>query len=76
VDEYLDRAEKLKEHLAKSNEKRARSAVGANGKETGGSGGTGKSKDGEGDDDDPEVKKLRAGLTSKCTIYYTFIKLR
>lgn len=42
MDEYLERAEKLKEHIAKSDEKRARTAVGANGKETGGSGGAGK----------------------------------
>jgi len=33
--EYLDRAEKLKEHLAKSNEDRSRRAVGANGGENG-----------------------------------------
>ncbi|KAG8702676.1 Vacuolar protein sorting-associated protein 4 [Ceratobasidium sp. 395] len=63
VDEYLERAEKLKEHIAKSDEKRARAAVGANGKETGGSGGAGK-KGGDDDDTDPDVKKLRAGLTS------------
>lgn len=63
VDEYLERAEKLKEHIAKSDEKRARTAVGANGKETGGSGGSGK-KGGDEDDTDPDVKKLRAGLTS------------
>ncbi|KAG9127947.1 Vacuolar protein sorting-associated protein 4 [Ceratobasidium sp. 392] len=63
VDEYLERAEKLKEHIAKSDEKRARAAVGANGKETGGSGGAGK-KGSDDDDTDPDVKKLRAGLTS------------
>ena len=42
IDEYLERAEKLKEHLSKSEEKRARRAVGANGMSTGGSGGSGK----------------------------------
>jgi vacuolar protein-sorting-associated protein 4 len=42
VDEYLERAEKLKEHISKADEKRARAAVGANGRETGGSGGSGK----------------------------------
>ncbi|KAF8531021.1 AAA-domain-containing protein [Gautieria morchelliformis] len=65
VTEYLNRAEKLKEHLSKSEEKRSRSAVGANGRETGGGGGTGKNKKEDDDDDqDPDVKKLRAGLTS------------
>lgn len=44
VTEYLNRAEKLKEHLGKSEEKRSRSAIGANGKETGGGGGAGKNK--------------------------------
>ena len=42
VDEYLDRAEKLKEHLSKAEEKRSRRAVGANGTTTGGPGGSGK----------------------------------
>ncbi|KAK0549297.1 Vacuolar protein sorting-associated protein 4 [Tilletia horrida] len=61
--EYLDRAEKLKEHLAKSQESKGRRAVGANGSETGvgGAGGTGKDDD---DGVDPETKKLRAGLSS------------
>ncbi|PWZ00584.1 putative VPS4-vacuolar sorting protein [Testicularia cyperi] len=62
--EYLDRAEKLKEHLAKSNEDRGRAAVGANGAEKGVGGSTGGKKDGEDDDVDPETKKLRAGLSS------------
>ena len=35
VTEYLDRAEKLKVHLAKVDDKRAKSAIGANGKESG-----------------------------------------
>lgn len=42
VGEYLSRAEKLKQHLSKSEEKRARSAVGANGRESGVGGGAGK----------------------------------
>lgn len=62
--EYLDRAEKLKEHLAKSNEDRSRAAVGANGAEKGIGGSTGGKKDGEDDDIDPETKKLRAGLSN------------
>ena len=66
--EYLDRAEKLKEHLAKSNEDRGRAAVGANGAEKGVGGSTGGKKDGEDDDVDPETKKLRAGLSSKYDV--------
>ena len=42
ISEYLERAEKLKEHLNKESEKRARRAVGANGAATGGTGGAGK----------------------------------
>ena len=41
ITEYLERAEKLKEHLNKSEEKKARRAVGANGSSTGGPGGSG-----------------------------------
>lgn len=55
--EYLDRAEKLKEHIAKSEEKRSRAKVGASG--GGGSEAGGPSSK---DDDDPEIKKLRQGL--------------
>ncbi|PWN49285.1 putative VPS4-vacuolar sorting protein [Violaceomyces palustris] len=62
--EYLDRAEKLKEHLAKSNEDRSRRAVGANGAERGVGGSNGAKKDEEDGDVDPETKKLRAGLSS------------
>ncbi|KAF9514516.1 hypothetical protein BS47DRAFT_1376522 [Hydnum rufescens UP504] len=65
ADEYMDRAEKLKEHLVKAGERRSRSAVGANGTPNSGVGGTGRGDKGDGDDgDDPEVKKLRAGLSS------------
>jgi len=41
INEYLARAETLKEHLTAAGEKRARSAVGVNGA-TGGPGGGGK----------------------------------
>nr|XP_019046743.1 vacuolar protein-sorting-associated protein 4 [Kwoniella bestiolae CBS 10118]OCF25673.1 vacuolar protein-sorting-associated protein 4 [Kwoniella bestiolae CBS 10118] len=59
--EYLDRAEKLKEHIAKSEEKRTKAKVGVNG--AGGSTAGGPDvKDGGGDGDDPEIKKLRQGL--------------
>ncbi|KIM39058.1 hypothetical protein M413DRAFT_447414 [Hebeloma cylindrosporum] len=57
--EYLGRAETLKQHL--TTEKRGKSAIGVNGS-GGAAGPTGKSKDGEEDDQDPETKKLRAGL--------------
>lgn len=64
VAEYLDRAEKLKESLSVNEEKRSRSAVGANGKISG-SGGGSRGEGGKDDEgDDPDVKKLRAGLTS------------
>ncbi|KAF6751373.1 katanin p60 ATPase domain-containing protein [Ephemerocybe angulata] len=59
VDEYLSRAETLKEHLAQS-EKKGKNAIA-----TGASGPGGKKKDTEENDDDqdPETKKLRAGLS-------------
>ncbi|KLT43753.1 putative ATPase [Cutaneotrichosporon oleaginosum] len=56
--EYLDRAEKLKEHIAKSEEKRSRAKVGASGGGGSEAGGPSTGKD----DDDPEIKKLRQGL--------------
>ncbi|KAF2459508.1 vacuolar sorting ATPase Vps4 [Lineolata rhizophorae] len=58
--EYMERAEKLKNHLAdtdKGNRKKP-SAVGANGKVSGGSG-KGKEDD---DEEDPDSKKLRGAL--------------
>ncbi|THH27482.1 hypothetical protein EUX98_g6703 [Antrodiella citrinella] len=68
IDEYMNRAEILKGHLQGSEEKRARKAIGANGLANGGSAGGGKKKSGGGDDDDdgqdPETKKLRAGLAN------------
>lgn len=64
--EYLDRAEKLKQHLAQSkDDKGGRNAIGANGSEKGVGAGAGPKKDGEGgDDQDAETKRLRAGLSS------------
>jgi vacuolar protein-sorting-associated protein 4 len=64
VDEYLERAEKLKTHLTKP-EKQARAAVGVNGQVAG----SGKKGGGEeGDEQDADVKKLRAGLTSTSMV--------
>jgi vacuolar protein-sorting-associated protein 4 len=63
MDEYLERAEKLKDHLAQADEKRSRQAVSSNGKASGGSGGSGQSKGGD-DDVDSDTKKLRQGLAS------------
>ena len=62
--EYLDRAEKLKEHIAKSEEKRTRTKVGASGSSSAAqSGGPSVGEGGGGgDNDDPEIKKMRAGL--------------
>ncbi|KAJ3508274.1 hypothetical protein NMY22_g16666 [Coprinellus aureogranulatus] len=61
VNEYLSRAETLKEHLAEK-ETRGRSAIGANGT-AGSAGPSGKKKDGDDDEQDAETKKLRAGLS-------------
>jgi len=61
--EYMERAEKLKQHLNendKSNKKKP-SAVGANGKVSAGSG-KGKGGDDEDEEQDPESKKLRGAL--------------
>ncbi|EKM60596.1 uncharacterized protein PHACADRAFT_246626 [Phanerochaete carnosa HHB-10118-sp] len=63
IEEYISRAESLKEHMQQAEDKRAKKAVGADGMANGGSGGKGMKK-GDDDDTDPEVKKLRAGLTS------------
>lgn len=59
--EYLDRAEKLKTHIAKQDEKRPSSKVAANGSGSGTVAGGPDVKDG---DDDPETKKLRQGLSN------------
>ncbi|WRT68134.1 uncharacterized protein IL334_005109 [Kwoniella shivajii] len=65
--EYLDRAEKLKEHIAKSEEKRTKAKVGVNGGGGSAAGGPDVKGDGGGggggnEGDDPEIKKLRQGL--------------
>jgi hypothetical protein len=66
--EYLERAEKLKEHLSKADDKKAKAKVGANGASGGSQGPSGGGgKDGE-DGDDPEIKKLRAGLSSESCV--------
>ena len=61
VGEYMERAEKLKAHLAENDKgnKKKPAAVGSNGKV---SGGTGKGKDDDDDEQDPESKKLRGAL--------------
>ncbi|KAI9809643.1 MAG: Vacuolar protein sorting-associated protein 4 [Sarcosagium campestre] len=63
VTEYMERAEKLKNHLAEGDRgnRKKPSAVGANGKVSSGSG---KGKTGNSDDEeqDPEAKKLRGAL--------------
>ncbi|KAH9043881.1 AAA-domain-containing protein [Lactarius pseudohatsudake] len=68
ITEYISRAEQLKDHLAQTNEKRARRAMGANGMANGGAGGEGKRKDDDDGDQDPEVKKLRAGLMNAIIV--------
>ncbi|KAH7104695.1 katanin p60 ATPase domain-containing protein [Auriculariales sp. MPI-PUGE-AT-0066] len=60
LNEYLERAEKLKSHLA-NQEKRSKSAIGSDGKPSAGKKGEG---EGEGGEDDADVKKLRAGLSN------------
>lgn len=59
--EYMERAEKLKNHLADQDKanKRKPAAMGANGKA---SNGAGKGKDDEDDEQDPEAKKLQGAL--------------
>lgn len=64
VSEYMDRAEKLKAHLADAEAKRKKPGmVGANGTSTGG---TGKGKDGDDGAEpiDEDSKKLRSALAS------------
>ncbi|TKX21099.1 putative vacuolar protein sorting-associated protein-6 [Elsinoe australis] len=59
--EYMERAEKLKNHLAdqENGNRKKPAAMGANGKA---SNGAGKGKGDEDDDQDPESKKLRGAL--------------
>ena len=60
VGEYMERAEKLKKHLAMQDGKKKPAAVGSNGKV---SGGGGKGEDGDGDGaEDADAKKLRGAL--------------
>ncbi|EEH09006.1 vacuolar sorting-associated protein [Histoplasma capsulatum G186AR] len=56
--EYMERAEKLKNHLAGNDNRKKPSAVGANGRVAHGSGKGAK----DDDDEDAEAKKLRAAL--------------
>ncbi|KAH9458577.1 hypothetical protein Pst134EB_010874 [Puccinia striiformis f. sp. tritici] len=60
MEEYLERAEKLKTHVSTPDDKRGRQAVGANGKSANGEGGSGANADG----DDADTKKLRGALSS------------
>ncbi|KAL8892444.1 MAG: hypothetical protein Q9192_005610 [Flavoplaca navasiana] len=59
--EYMERAEKLKNHLAEADKgnKKKPAAVGSNGKV---SGGGGKGKDDDDEEADPDAKKLRGAL--------------
>ena len=59
--EYMERAEKLKNHLAETDKssKKKPAAVGSNGKV---SGSGGKGKDDEDEEQDPDAKKLRGAL--------------
>ncbi|KAH7884041.1 AAA-domain-containing protein [Phlebopus sp. FC_14] len=61
IEEYLSRAEMLKKHIQVQEEQKSRRAVNANGIV---SGVGGKGKEGGDEDQDPEIKKLRAGLSS------------
>ncbi|KAF9235871.1 P-loop containing nucleoside triphosphate hydrolase protein [Melanogaster broomeanus] len=61
IEEYLSRAETLKKHIQTQDEQRSRKVISANGSSTAVAG---KGKEGGDDDQDPELKKLRAGLSS------------
>ncbi|CAF9923561.1 MAG: Vacuolar protein sorting-associated protein 4 [Heterodermia speciosa] len=64
VAEYMDRTEKLKEHLADTDQgaKKRPAAVGSNGKVSGGGGKGKRRRDDYDDDKDPDNKKLRGAL--------------
>ncbi|BGP53578.1 Vacuolar protein sorting-associated protein 4 [Rhodotorula sphaerocarpa] len=64
IGEYLERAEKLKEHLASLDAKAKSDQDGDGKKAVSGGGGGAQAKKGQGDDDDAENKKLRDGLSS------------
>ncbi|KAF9229847.1 AAA-domain-containing protein [Gyrodon lividus] len=61
IEEYLTRAETLKKHIQVQDEQRSRKVVSANGSATTVSG---KGKEGDDEGQDPELKKLRAGLSN------------
>ncbi|KAI5475959.1 hypothetical protein MNV49_000566 [Pseudohyphozyma bogoriensis] len=61
VEEYLDRAEKLKDHIQQAEEKKNKDANG--GKAVSSSGGGAQAKKGD-EDSDADTKKLRDGLSS------------
>ncbi|BGP22448.1 Proteasome activator BLM10 [Rhodotorula toruloides] len=61
VEEYLERAEKLKDHIQASE---AKAKADSQGKAVSGGGGGAQAKKGPGDDDDADTKKLRDGLSS------------
>lgn len=63
INEYMERAEKLKQHLNEDNGKKKPSKVGVNGSSTGGSGKAAKGTDDDDDGIDPEAKKLRGALS-------------
>jgi vacuolar protein-sorting-associated protein 4 len=63
MDEYLDRAEKLKDHIAAQGDKRAKQSVSADGKASGSVAGSGSTKKDAGELDD-DNKKLRGALSS------------
>lgn len=70
VEEYLDRAEKLKEHIQAQDAAKAKSDANG-GKAVSGGGGGAQAKKGSGDDDDAENKKLRDGLSSASSAQAT-----
>ncbi|KAF9940428.1 Vacuolar protein sorting-associated protein 4 [Mortierella antarctica] len=63
VVEYMARAEKIKEHLAKLEEKPKKKAMAASSNGSGGRGGKKKDSDDE-DEDDADTKKLKGALAS------------
>jgi vacuolar protein-sorting-associated protein 4 len=59
--EYMERAEKLKNHLAADDKKKKPGMVGANGSASGGGGGKGKGEEEEGDADSKKLRNALAG---------------
>ena len=62
VSEYMDRAEKLKQHLSAGDQKKKPAAVGSNGKVSGGGGKGEEGGGGGGGEEDADSKKLRGAL--------------